>query len=334
MAQKRNENAEPRAIEVAFLIPDQFWSSTVSSMVEVFHGIGLNHRLFQSSAFQGFSMTFLRCTPQSVTGFSGLRFDTEYFAEVGERQFDVVVVPSVWGISTESLERVRPALAWLGQQHERGSIVVGLVTGVFYLAEAGLLDGRESTIHWASENIFRQRYPQVRVSPKIQMIEADRIISTSTTPATSDATLLLIQRFLGDRLAEFASHYFTIRHRDSPLPVFLEPSCNDNLVDAARDTIRLNFTDDLSLEGLARQFNVTPRTLSRRFLKAAGMNPIQYLLQHRLNVAKRLLQSTDLQVQQIAERSGFGSSTVFSRNFRSAFGQTPRQYRQSLPSAK
>lgn len=324
-----------RAVEIAYLIPDQFWSSTISSTVEVFHGMTLSPKLFQSSEFCGFKMTFLRCTRSKVTGFSGLRFDTQYFASTATQQrFDVVIVPSVWGLSMESLERSKPALAWLSGQHAQGSLVVGLVTGVFFLAEAGILSGREATIHWASENIFRQRYPKVKVSPKIQMVESDNIITTSTTPATFDALLLLIQRFLGDRSAEFASHYFTIRDKDAPLPLFLEPSCNDKLVDAARDKIRLGLAQELSLTDLARQFNVTPRTLSRRFVSATGMTPIHYLGKHRLNTARRLLQSTDLQIQQIAEQAGFASATVFCRNFKQAFAQTPREFRQSLPNTR
>ena len=161
-----------------------------------------------------------------------------------------------------------------------------------------------------------------------------KFITTATTPATFDATLLLIQRFLGDRSAEFASHYFTIRDKDAPLPVFLEPSCNDTLVDAARDYMRLHLTDALTLPLLAHQLSVTPRTLSRRFLAATGMTPIHYLLRHRLNNARRLLGATDLQIQQVAEQSGFASATVFCRNFSKAFGQSPRAYRRSLPSAK
>ena len=325
----------PRAVEIAYLIPDQFWSSTISSTVEVFHGMTLNPKLFQSSEFRGFTMTFLRCTRTKVTGFSGLRFDTQYFASAAKQQrFDVVIVPSVWGLSMESLERSKPALAWLNGQHAQGSLVVGLVTGVFFLAEAGILNGRETTIHWASASIFRQRYPKVKVSPKIQMVESDNIITTSTTSATFDALLLVIQRFLGDRSAEFASHYFTIRDKDAPLPLFLEPSCNDKLVDAARDKIRLSFAQRLSLTDLARQFNVTPRTLSRRFVSVTGMTPIHYLGKHRLNIARRLLQSTDLQIQQIAEQAGFTSATVFCRNFKQAFAQTPRAFRQSLPNTR
>lgn len=320
-----------RAIEIAYLIPDQFWSSTISSMVEVFHGMTLTPKLFQSSEFRGINTTLLRCTRSKVRGFSGLRFDTEHFASrAGCKPFDVVIVPSVWGLSMDSLERARPALAWLSEKHAQGCAVVGLVTGVWFLAEAGILDGREATIHWASANLFRQRYPEVKVSPKIQMIESDSIITTSTTPATFDALLLLIQRFLGDRSAEFASHYFTIRDKDAPLPVFLEPSCNDKLVDAARDRIRLNYAQELSLDELARQFNVTSRTLSRRFLSATGLTPIHYLSKHRLEIARRLLQSTDLQIQQVAEQAGFASATVFCRNFKQAFAQTPREYRQVL----
>jgi len=322
-----------RAIEIAYLIPDQFWVSTISGAVEVFHGMGLNSRAFQSSEFRGFKISFLRCTRKSISGFSGLNLDTQYFGNktVSNKQFDAVIIPSVWNLSMDNLRESKKALSWLRQQHQQGSIVVGLVTGVFYLAEAGLLNGREATIHWASENIFKQRYPKVNVTPQVQIIESDKIITTSSTPATLDVALLMIQRFLGDRAAEYASRYFTLRDQDAPLPEFLQASCHDTLVDAARDKIRMNYAEELSLEELAAQFNVTTRTLSRRFISALGHSPIHYLVKQRLDIARKLLQSTDLQIQQIAEQSGFGSATVFCRNFKKEFSQSPRQYRDSLP---
>ncbi|ARU54300.1 transcriptional regulator, AraC family protein [Oleiphilus messinensis] len=324
------------SIKIAYLIPDQYWSSTVTSAVEVFHGMALSARTTRQVNFNRFEISLLRTTRKNISGFSGFKVDTRCFADPAVRdiQFDAVVVPSVWELSGVNLKESRAALDWLRDQHENGSIIAGLVTGVFYLAEAGLLDGREATIHWASVNMFKQRYPNVKVTPQLQMVEADRVITTSSTPATFDVAILLIQRFLGDRAAEFASHYFTIRAKDAPLPRFLEPSCNDTLVDAARDAIRLNYSAEISLDTLAKQLNVTARTLSRRFVSATGHNPIQYLMKQRLNIARSLLQSTDLQIQQIAEQSGFGSATVFCRNFKKEFSQTPSEYRESLPSRR
>lgn len=139
---------------------------------------------------------------------------------------------------------------------------------------------------------------------------------------------MLIQRFMGDRAAEQASLYFRIRDQDAPLPEFLEPASKDPLVDAARDILRMNYGDaELCLQKLARDLNVTPRTLSRRFVSATGISPIQYLIRQRLEVARKLLQSTDLQIQLIAEQAGFGSATVFCRSFRQAFSSTPKSYR-------
>lgn len=329
-------NQQPRSVEIAYLIPDQFWSSTVTSAVEVFHGMQLNSKAFQNSEFNGFEISFLRCTEREVTGFTGFPLVTEYFASpsIEHKQFDVIIIPSVWDLSMENLLEAKPALKWLKEQHQQGSIVAGIVTGVFYLAEAGLLDHREATIHWASVNIFKQRYPNIKVTPQLQMIESDKVITTSSTPATFDLALLILQRFFGNRSAEFASHYFTIKEKETPLPEFMEPSSNDALVDAARDKIRMSYSEELTLEGLAKVFNVTPRTLSRHFVSVTGVSPIQYLIKHRLNVARNLLQSTDLQIQQISDQSGFGSATVFCRNFKKEFGQTPREFRTSLPTGR
>ncbi len=321
-----------RAVKIAYLLPDQFWSSTVVAGVEIFHGMALHTTAFQSKAYRGFDVSLLRTTHKKPTGFSGLPLDTQHFAKpsIKDERFDAIIIPGVWNLSMENLRESRKALAWLRQQHQQGCIIAGMVTGVFYLAEAGLLDGREATIHWASVNIFQQRYPKIKITPQLQLIESDNIISTSTTPATFDLTLMLIQRFLGDRAAEYAAHYFAIRDKDSPLPEFLEPTSHDALVDAVRDKIRMNYAEELTLENLAAELNVTSRTLSRRFVSATGMSPIHYLNKQRLNIARRLLQSTDLQIQLIAEQSGFASATVFGRNFKLEFGQTPRGFRDGL----
>lgn len=326
-------NAQQRTIEIAFLIPDQSWIGTVISPAEIFQGMAINDVVFQNSQYRGIETCFIRCSWNKVSGFSGLPIETVYLGDsrAQHKTFDAVIVPSVWDLSADNLTRTPQALDWLRSQHAGGAIVAGLVTGVFFLAEAGLLNEREATIHWASVNLFRQRYPRVSVSPQLQMVEADNIITTSSTPATFDVVLMLIQRFLGDRSAEFASHYFRIRDKDAPLPRFLEPSSNDTLVDAARDVMRLHYAEPLSLAGLADQLNVTPRTLTRRFVQATGLSPIQYLTRQRLNAGRRLLQSTDLQIQQIAEQCGFASSTVFCRNFKQAFKETPRECRRAIP---
>lgn len=319
-----------RAVQVAYLIPDQFWSSSIVGSVEIFHGMELNSKAFQSSEFRGFEVTFLRPNRKKPVGFSGLTLDTQYFASasIKDKQFDAVAVPSVWNLSMENLTNGGNALTWLRQQHQNGAVIAGLVTGVFYLAEAGLLDGREATIHWASINIFKERYPHVKLTPQVQLIESDNIITTSSTPAMLDFALLLIQRFLGDRAAEYASHYFAIRDKNAPLPEFLEPTSHDTLVDAVRDKIRMSYAEALTLETLAIQFNITSRTLSRRFAAATGVGPIGYLNRHRLNIARRMLQSTDLQVQQIAEQTGFKSTTVFGRSFKQQHGVSPRELRE------
>jgi len=320
---------QQRAVQVAYLIPDQFWCSSIVGSVEIFHGMELNSKAFHSSEFRGFEVTLLRSSRKKPVGFSGLTLDTQYYASpsIIDKQFDAIAVPSVWNLSMDNLKEANKSLIWLRQQHQRGAVIAGLVTGVFYLAEAGLLDGREATIHWASINIFKDRYPRVKLTPQVQMIESDNIITTSSTPAMLDFALLLIQRFLGDRAAEYASHYFAIRDKNAPLPEFLEPTSHDTLVDAVRDKIRMSYAEPLTLDTLAAQFNVTSRTLSRRFVAATGVGPIRYLAKQRLSIARRMLQSTDLQIQQIAEQSGFESTTVFGRNFKLEYGLSPRELR-------
>lgn len=322
----------PRSVNIAFLIPDQFWSSTVTGSAEIFHAMALNSQVFQSKVFKGFEVSLLRTTHKKPTGFSGLALPTRYFAHssIADKYYDAIIIPSVWNLSLSNLRESEKALSWLREQHRHGCILAGLVTGVFYLAEAGLLDGQEATIHWASVNIFQQRYPKVRLTPQAKLIQSGNIITTSTTPATFDLTLLLIQRFLGDSAAEYASHYFAIRDQSAPLPEFMEPTTHDTLVDAVRDKMRVSYMEALSLEELANQFNVTARTLSRRFVSATGVTPIQYLIRQRLTIARQLLQSTDLQIQQIAEQAGFHSATVFGRSFKQEFGLTPREFRNNL----
>ncbi len=328
---RQNALDDGATVHLAYLIPEQFWMSTVTSAAEVFHAMALQPGAYRSRGASRIEAHFLRTNPEPPHGFSGLQLETRYFDEPALRQqrFDVVMVPSVWNLSPANLERSSPALDWLRQQHAAGAVIVGLVTGAFFLAEAGLLDGCVATTHWASASHFRQRYPAVQLNEKLQITEADGIYCTSHSMATQDMAILLVQRFLGEEAAHYAATFFGLRDETRPLPEFLEPTTSDALVDAVRDRLKMNYRDSFSLRDLATQYNVSPRTLSRRFQAATGLGPMQYLLRHRLHVATRLLGSTTLAVEQVALQSGFQSATVFGRNFRREYGVSPRDYRKA-----
>ena len=147
--------------------------------------------------------------------------------------------------------------------------------------------------------------------------------------ATQDMAILLVQRFLGEEAAHYAATFFGLRDESRPLPEFLEPTSSDPLVDAVRDRLKMEYRGEVTLRELADAYNVSPRTLSRRFQLATGLGPMQYLLRHRLHVAARLLGSTTLGVEQVALQSGFQSATVFGRNFRREYGVPPREYRKA-----
>jgi transcriptional regulator GlxA family with amidase domain len=250
---------------------------------------------------------------------------------------DVVIVPSMEFRDGGDWKPGRyPKLVhWLRSIYDRGATVCAACTGGNIVAEAGLLDGNEATLHWASESSFRRRHPDVVLRPQeVLVISGDggRLITSGAATAWHDLALFLIARHAGPATAQDVARFLLFDwHRDgqAAFQVFDPPTDHgDAAILVAQRKIGENYAVGAPVEEMVRWSGLAPRTFKRRFKLATGLTPIAYAQRIRVERAKRMLESTDEPVEEVSWAVGYEDPASFRRLFKRVTGMTPAAYRQ------
>ncbi len=262
---------------------------------------------------------------------------------------DAVMVfgPFVGGGSTLFLKKfdslkpaIQPLLPALRRQHDRGAIVASVCAGGFVLAESGLLDGRVATTHWALVDAFRQRYPSIDLQGNEVLTEQDRLLCAGAVTSYFNLALRLVEKFAGASLAAATAKVLLIdTNRISQasyktLTVQDQQPHTDQLIARAQRWMEKHLQQNFRLADLASHLAVSERTVNRRFKLATGNTPLGYLQSLRIDIAKRLLETTKFHVSVISERVGYGDLSTFRRLFKRETGLSPREYQQRFARRK
>lgn len=240
---------------------------------------------------------------------------------------DIVVV-----LGSESPHETRPPslLRALRRSHERGATVVSLCAGAFVLAQAGLLDGRRATTHWALAPTLARDYPAVHVDPDGLFVQEDRVWTSAGTAAGIDLCLELVRRDHGAVVAgRVARRLVMAPHRAGGQAQFIERPVAVVPADPIGPTLdwaRAHLDRPLSVADLAAHACLSRRTFLRRFAAATGTTPLRWLTHERVLLAQELLEGGAFGVEQVARRAGLGSAEAMRVQFRRAVGTTPSQY--------
>lgn len=242
---------------------------------------------------------------------------------------DTLLVPA-----TEHLHDPPPAVSRaLLRAHARGARIVAIRSGVFVLAAAGLLDGRRATTHWTHSDELGRRYPDVRVDTTKLFVRDGTVATAAGAAATIELCIELIRLDHGTAVANaVARHVLTAPHRPADGPQLVEtplPRTDDNLTQLL-DWALARIDQPLTLADLAREANLSPRTLARRFHATLATTPLQWLLDQRIRLAQQLLETTQEPIERIAKITGLGSPQNMRRKFISVNGKSPQGYRRAF----
>lgn len=241
---------------------------------------------------------------------------------------DVIVVPALDPDIVARIAQNKAVVPWLRREYARGADVASACTGAFLLGEAGLLDGRTATTHWAFQSLLAQRHPAVRLAPQAVLCDQGRVITAGGATSFINLALLLVERLLGPDVAWAASKFFLIDPNKSPQGAYAAFSSQKDHGDAqilrAQEMIERDVGG--SVDTLARKVALSPRTFSRRFVDATGNTARDYIQRVRVEAAKRALERGDA-VGTVAERVGYGDATAFRKLFSRLAGITPAEYR-------
>jgi AraC family transcriptional regulator, transcriptional activator FtrA len=244
---------------------------------------------------------------------------------------DTVIVPG----TMDPLGELDPDVAGaLRAARDRGARLVSICVGAFTLAAAGVLDGLRATTHWMFTDALAERFPRVRVEPNVLYVDEGHVLSSAGVAAGIDLCLHLVRQDMGHALAtRIARQIVAAPHRIGGQAQFVEqpmpPVMSDSLSGVCT-WISENLAMPLGVEQLAGRARMSVRTFARRFRAETGVPPAQWIRQRRIEHARELLELTDLPVEAVAARCGFGSAVALRARFSESVGVTPGQYRQAF----
>jgi transcriptional regulator GlxA family with amidase domain len=277
-----------------------------------------------------YRFTVSACAPGPVatsTGFSLLAdHGLDALAEA-----DTVIVPGIWRTSgpfpPAAVEAVRAA-------DRRGARMVSICTGAFVLAAAGVLDGRRATTHWHNAAELAARYPAVDVDPDVLYVDEGRVLTSAGVAAGIDLCLHIMRRDHGAEYANAVARRIVVApHRDGGQAQFVDRPLPPAPATGLQDTrawALARLDEPLTIAALAHHALMSERTLVRRFRDETGTSPLRWLVSQRVAEARRLLEETDLPVEHVATRCGFGTAVSLREHFRRVTHTTPVAYRKAF----
>lgn len=243
---------------------------------------------------------------------------------------DMVVVPAARVLTEAPRDEVLDGLRGVV---DRGGRAVSICAGAFALAYAGLLDGRRATTHWAWAETLQRAFPAIEVEPEALYIDEGPVLTSAGLSAGIDLCLHIIRTDHGERVAaEVARAMVAPPHRDGGQAQFIERALppEPGSLEPVRRWALENLDKCLDVATLAARAAVSPRTFARRFVAETGTTPLKWLHAQRLLEARRLLERTDLSIEEVARHSGMGSAASLRQHFRRALATTPTAYRRTF----
>lgn len=324
-----------KATVALLAIPDAMMS-TVSGLYDVLNAFellsGMDDAVPRGSPFE---VRIVGRDSEPVVTASGLPVRAD-IALADATEADVVIVPSLLVERGEWVQgRYPEVVQWLGQRHEDGALICSACSGVLLVAETGLLAGRDATVHWAYANTFRRNYPDVNLRIEEALLAAgdrNEFVMSGASASWSDLALYLIARIAGTTAAQAIANFLLLQwHTEGQAPyVAFVPRLDhgDGAVLRMQQWIASNLSARNPVEEMTLQSGLSERTFKRRFVQATGFTPINYVQQVRIESGKRLLERTDLSIDEISFQVGYMEPAAFRRIFRRTTRLTPGEYRR------
>jgi transcriptional regulator GlxA family with amidase domain len=318
-------------LDVTVVLFEDGMSSTAIMPVEIFHSAGrLWNQVHGRPSKPAFRVRTVSLDGGPVKSPYGLDIQPEGCIDEVERT-DVVIVPTSGLDMDLKLVAHSKLLPWLRKQYEQGAYVAGVCMGSGYLAEAGLLDGRIATTHWAIAPEFAEKWPKVRWRPELFVTEDSRVLCSGGLYASIDISLYLVEKLCGHEIALQCAKILLVpmprAHQSGYAMLPVSRPHEDQRIRKVEHFLRDNFRQNLSTGALAERAGLSVRTFVRHFKEATGKQPAAYLQALRIEAAKGMLETGSEPIQSISSEVGYDDVAFFRALFKRATGMTPAEYR-------
>jgi transcriptional regulator GlxA family with amidase domain len=316
-------------MRVVILAPPGVQSLDVVGPAEVFWEAA--RRLGDPTAYE---VQIMGTTTGAVSGTGSLRFLADRTIYDPDEPIDTLLVGG-----DPSFEEIDPAVTtWLSRRAPTMRRYGSVCTGVFFLAAAGLLDGRRVTTHWECADKLRNDFPNLSVDDNQIFIRDGSLCTTAGVTAGMDLALALVEEDFGRQLALTVARYMVMFLKrpggQSQFSAHLAAQMSTkSQIQKAQEYVLDNLSADLSVDVLACRAGMSTRNFSRVFRRDVKLTPAGFVDAARIDAARRMLADTKMPLQRIARACGFGNLNTMRRVFVRNLGVTPLDYRRSFHSA-
>jgi len=248
-----------------------------------------------------------------------------------EDQPDLIIVPGIESNIVEKLSHLKSLSHWIKTMYAKGVIIAGSCTGNFIIAQSGIVDGKKATTHWKAAELFRQLYPQVELYDERILIDHGSILMGGGTLSFQNLMIYLVEKQMGRDIAIALSKFMLLDMKKDPQSAYAifssQKNHGDTSILTAQNLIEDQPSHKWNVESLAHQVAVSVRNFNRRFKKATGQTPSEYIRRVKIETTKHFLETSLMTFEEIVQKVGYEDSGSLRRQFTNLVGISPIQYR-------
>ncbi len=316
---------------VSILATDGVFASTLMQAKDFFHMASLRYGKQQGLGLApAFEIHLVSPDGKAIRSFSDVLIPVDGPPDAA----DLIILPTFWDDFDALSQRHPQVLDWLQQQHAVGSAICGEAKGVFWMAQAGLLDDKEATTYWRFFGEFSERFPKVQLNQDKHLTDADNLYCAGGVTSACDLYIYLIERFCGASVAQGVARdiLYEVQRNYTPGRIGFggQKLHRDLTILQIQQWLEDHFADKFRFEDVAREHGMSIRNFMRRFQGATGDKPLHYLQRLRIETAKGLLSTTRKSIKTISYEVGYDDASFFARLFRQHTTLSPNQYRRQF----
>ncbi len=249
------------------------------------------------------------------------------------QQAGIFIITAIYDVDT-TLTKYHFMVDWLREQYQKGTTLASICTGAFLLAETGLLDGKDATTHWAASDLFKKRYPEIRLKPEKLIINNDNLYCSGGAGSSTDLAYYLVEKYFGHMLATRTAKFFIHDFRRVSQHAYAiydtQTEHSDVQVLKVQHWINRHLTEPINIKELSKIAGMSQRTFERRFKKATGNSPLVYIQRLKVEIAKQRLETTNMSFDEISYNMGYMNSGSFRKIFVRWVNLLPSAYREKF----
>lgn len=315
--------------QLTILVPDG--ENNLSSIVGAYKIFSRANEYYKNSGRREVFQIQLAGLSKKVDFYEGL-FSVKPHTHISAiLKTDLIIVPSLNHNYEKTVQENKSLVEWIAKHYKEGAEIASICTGAFLLASSGLLDGKSCSTHWSAAEDFRERFPEVDLQPDQLITDENGIYTNGGAYSFLNLILYLVEKYYDRQTAIYCSKVFQIdmdRKSQAGFIIFKgQKQHGDSMVKKAQDYIENHLAEKISVEYLSSKLAVGRRNFDRRFIKATGNTPIEYVQRVKIESAKKALENSRKTVHEVMYEVGYSDVKAFREVFKKITGISPLEYK-------